>query len=302
MTPVLVAVMGPTGSGKSSLAESLALRLDAQLINADAFQVYVGLDIGTNKPADPSKYLLLDFVEPTKGFGVGRWVAQAHEAITRLWSEQRSVVVVGGTGLYIRALFEQYAGMKAPPSAEVRQTLMERESSEGLAQLVSELLEKDPSTKVDLQNPVRVRRALERLATPDEPFGFALPPFEKHKFSLNPSFEELEPRLNSRLKDMFEAGWVEEVETLLNKGVPLSAPGFRAIGYQSLSGFLSGQADWDTTVETIFRATRQYAKRQKTWLRSEPDLIELSIKLIDDCGTKQASDEAMQVVSGRGVR
>lgn len=294
--------MGPTGSGKSSLAESLARRLDAQLINADAFQVYIGLDIGTNKPTNRLDYLLLDLVEPIEDFGVGKWVAQAHGVLDHLWSEQRNVVVVGGTGLYIRALFEQYAWMKAPPSPEIRQDLMDREDREGLPPLVAELLERDPATKVDLNNPVRVRRALERLATPDEPLEFSLPPFEKHKFSLNPSFEELEPRLTSRLNGMFKAGWLDEVQTLLDKGVPLSAPGFRAIGYQSLSGFLSGQADWDTTVEKVFRATRQYAKRQKTWLRSEPDLIELSIKLIDDCETELAIDKAMQIVSGRGVR
>lgn len=292
--------MGPTGSGKSKLAEALADYLGAQLINADAFQVYRGLDIGTNKPVDKSKYRLLDLVEPTESFGVGQWVALVHSLLNDLWAQKRNAIIVGGTGLYIRALFEEYAEMKPAPDPEVRRILMERERSEGLGALVEELLAIDPDSSVDLKNPVRVRRALERFVTPAAIVSRTVPPFRKLKFSVNPSFEILEPKLRARVDSMLEAGWLEEVEALLHKGVPLSAPAFRAIGYQSLAGFLLGETDRATTLENIFRATRQYAKRQKTWLRSEPNLTELSVEEMNDWGISQATNEAMQILSGRG--
>ena len=110
--------MGPTASGKTHLAESLADRLDALLINADAFQVYRDMDIGTAKPDAKERYRLIDFKNPDEGFGVGEWVRLALNCLSEAWSEKRSVVVVGGTGFYIRALFESYGEMKPPASAD----------------------------------------------------------------------------------------------------------------------------------------------------------------------------------------
>src|SRR5689334_3511641 len=128
--------MGPTGSGKTEVAEAIAERLGAQLINADAFQVYRGMDIGTAKPTEKHRYRLLDLKQPNAGFGVGEFVQLASEELRELHHEGRDAVVVGGTGLYIRALFEGYAEMVSPPDPNLRSELMARERTKGLATLV----------------------------------------------------------------------------------------------------------------------------------------------------------------------
>src|SRR5205085_344215 len=119
--------MGPTASGKSSLAEALAEQLDAQLINADAFQVYRGMDIGTGKSSCKERYLLLDLVSPSQQFGLGEWLRLAVVELERLFAEGRSAIVVGGTGLYIRALMEEYAEISSAPDPQLRSELMGRD-------------------------------------------------------------------------------------------------------------------------------------------------------------------------------
>lgn len=292
--------MGPTGSGKSAFAERLADQLDAVLINADAFQVYRGFDIGTNKPTDRSRYHLIDLIEPTEPFGVGLWVDTAQEILSSAFQQNRHVIVVGGTGLYIRALFEEYADLKEPPPRDLRTKLMERENTEGPDSLVQELLRLEPDTQVDLKNLVRVRRALERLQTPTCPRKFRLPPFHKHKLAIDPSISSLEDALRARVTKMWELGWPQEVKKLLQKGVPLSAPAFRAIGYLSVASFLSGETGRQTAEEEIYRATRQYAKRQRTWLRSEPHLVRIQTDGLSGEGIMQSAQSAMRWLSVEG--
>ena len=123
--PLLIAVMGPTGSGKTPLAEALADELDAQLINSDAFQVYRKLDIGTAKPVSKDRYKLLDLIEPNEPFGLGEWLKLAAAEITRSYEMNQNVILVGGTGLYVRALFEQYSGMSGQPDPGLRRLLNE---------------------------------------------------------------------------------------------------------------------------------------------------------------------------------
>lgn len=289
--------MGPTGSGKSHLAEALAARLDAVLVNADAFQVYRGFDIGTNKPEARSRYRLLDILDPTEGFGVGAWINLVLNELQGAFYRNRDVVVVGGTGLYVRALFEEYGDMKEPPSLELRNELMDRERKEGLSALVDELLSLDPDTSIDLQNPARVRRAIERWRTPSIKGSFKTPPFRKTKLAIDPSVEVLDKLLRARVTSLWDKGWPEEVEKLLANGVPLSAPAFRAIGYVSVAGFLSGENSRDKTEEDIFRATRQYAKRQRTWLRSEPNLVRLTAQRLGGDDIIQAAHLALELNS-----
>ncbi|MCW5937388.1 MAG: tRNA (adenosine(37)-N6)-dimethylallyltransferase MiaA [Fimbriimonadaceae bacterium] len=292
--PWLAAVMGPTGSGKTALAESLAEATGALLVNADAFQIYRGFDIGTNKPEDRARYHLIDIRDPGEEFGVGEWVLLAQAVLTRAFQDQRPIVVVGGTGFYIRALFEEYVDLRRPPDPAVRAELMAREQKEGLAALVEDLLHRDPETSVDLRNPVRVRRALERLSTPKDIVAVELPAFRKFKFALNPSPEPFENRLRARVNEMFEAGWPAEVEGLLKKGVREDCPAMRAIGYQCIVKYLRGAINREQAESEIFLATRQYAKRQRTWLRSEPRLIQLTPRDTLDCGASAVFHEAMQ--------
>jgi tRNA dimethylallyltransferase len=276
--PRLIAVTGETASGKSSLAERLADETSALLVNADAFQVYRGFDIGTSKPSDKSRYALLDLKNPEEDFGVGEWIRLALPLLEEAFGEQRDVVLVGGTGFYIRALLEGWSDMHDAPDPKLRADLEARLGTEGIAPLLEELQKLDPSAaaRVDPKNPVRVRRALEKALTPSEPFHFKLPDFQMKKVRIEWPTEELDARIAKRLTEMLDAGWIAEVEALLAQGVPLECPGFRAIGYISIAKFLQGEISEEDLITEIVLKTRQYAKRQRTWLRSEKNLQTLS--------------------------
>lgn len=266
--------MGPTASGKSELAEELARRLAGPIINADAFQIYRGFDVGTNKSERRSAYELMDHCEPADAYGVGQWIKECSPILHRAWQGQSSPVVVGGTGFYIRALFEEFRELHSAPSREVRNDLMRREVEEGMDSLVQELKIRSPleAEKIDLRNPVRVRRALERLSSHKEPISFHLPNFRKVKVALRWPMELLELRIMNRTERLMEA-WREEVQQILHRQVPLDAPAWRAIGYLSIAEWERGGITRSEAKETIIRQTRQYAKRQMTWLRAEPGLI-----------------------------
>ncbi len=263
--------MGPTASGKSEVAERLADRLDAQLINADAFQIYRGFDIGTNKPDRREAYALLDIKDPHEPFGVGEWIAGAIEVLNACYTVGRHAVIVGGTGYYIRALMDEWQDLAAAPDPALRDELERLREEQGLEALAQRLVELDPgrAASIDLQNPHRVRRALERALAPTEPIRFVLPPFRKLKWGLSTDVETLNERIDARVEEMVTRGWLEEVERLLRSGVAESDAAMRAIGYRSLAQVVENDVSIEEAIEIIKRETRQYAKRQRTWLRSE---------------------------------
>lgn len=293
--PFLIAVMGTTASGKTELAERLADHLDAQLINADAFQVYRGLDIGTAKSPRKSDYELIDIKDPQESFGLGEWLQMAAVVLGRLWLEKRHTIVVGGTGLYIRAQFEGYAEIYPPPERDLREELMRREEEEGVAALAAELTRRDPelASRVDLQNPIRVRRALERVH--GEPGAvMPIPPFQKVKFGLVPTTDVVRQRIEQRVETMFDQGWREEVAALRSAGVTPDDPAMRAHGYRAIYNALEPDGDWNEVKAGIVQEVRHYAKRQRTWLRKEPNLHVLrSWDNID-----AAFEEAQNVLKG----
>lgn len=274
MKPFLLAVMGPTGSGKSSLAEQIASQTDAQLINADAFMVYRGFDIGTNKPTGRDRYRLLDLKDPEEDFGVGEYVLLAQEVLWETWKAGRNAIVVGGTGFYIRALFEEWQDLAPAPDPALRADLEERLKNHGLAELVRQLreLSSESAEQIDLRNPVRVRRALERVLVPTEPIKVQLPPYRKLKVGLLPPVEDLDQALAERTAILLASGWLKEVESLAAKGVPENCAAMRAIGYRTLLRVVGGDCELSEALSRITLETRQYAKRQRTWLRSEPNL------------------------------
>jgi len=266
--------MGPTCSGKTDLAERLAERFGAQLINADAFQVYRGMDIGTSKPTDISRYLLLDLKDPNEPFGLGEFVRLAHKELVRLYEEGQSAVVVGGTGLYIRALFEQYDNMAEAADPELRRALEQRLQSDGLDKLVLELeaLAPDVAKSTDLRNPVRVTRALERLCATGPRLRYELPNFRQIKFALEPDKALLDASIATRHQVMVQNGWIQEVKSLLLRGFGPEDPGFRAIGYREWARHLNGDVGIEEATATMIAETRRYAKRQRTWIHSEPNV------------------------------
>ena len=175
--------------------------------------------------------------------------------------------------------------MKPAPDPAVRQRLEDRERAEGLAALAQELAEKAPdlAQATDLKNPVRVRRALERLADPRPPIAVSLPPFRKLKFVLDPPQADLDKAIAARTAAMLSAGWPEEVRSLLENGLPRTAPAFRAIGYDSVIELLEGRLGEEDAKARIATETRQYAKRQRTWLRAEPNARTATPEEIMDC-------------------
>lgn len=272
---VLIAVMGPTASGKTALAEGLAETLDAQLVNADAFQSYQGLDIGTAKPTNKDRYSLLDIKTPDETYGVGEFVSRAARVLNETYLAGRNAVVVGGTGLYIRALFEEYADMGVAPNPELREALNSRLEHEGLVPLATELTTRWPevAVKTDLRNPVRVIRAIERCSTEHRMLQIKLPAYRKLKLGLSPSIEQLAPAIEHRAQLMVQNGWVQEVENLMDAGYSSDAPGLRAIGYRHLWDYLEGRVEFGQAIAKTIADTKRYAKRQRTWLRTEPNLF-----------------------------
>ncbi|MBC8064135.1 MAG: tRNA (adenosine(37)-N6)-dimethylallyltransferase MiaA [Chlorobia bacterium] len=278
VAPRLIGVMGPTASGKTGLAEELADHFHAQLVNADSFQVYRGLDIGTAKPERKDRYKLLDIKNPTEGFAVGEFVKLAHEVCADCWANGQSVVVVGGTGLNTRALFEEFTDMLGTPDPELRAELNAQLERSGLDFLVQELelLDQGAFQRVDRANPLRVIRAIERAKGSKSAIKFELPPFRRTKFALEITSYNLNERIESRVREMVQNGWALEIERLREEGYRSDDPGFRAIGYRAMWDVVEDRKELEQAIADTVVETRQYAKRQRTWLRSEPNLIRLT--------------------------
>jgi tRNA dimethylallyltransferase len=267
----LIGILGPTASGKSVVAESLADEFSAQLINADAFQVYMGFDIGTSKSKSKERYKGIDLIEPSEQFGVVQWIQYVIPILEECLKKCQSAIIVGGTGLYVRALFEEFSDMSSEPDPLLREQLQDELRTHGLDSLVSELMSLSPENRVDMANPIRVTRALEKLKSV-RTFKFSLPPFQKQKFALLPSVVATDSSIGLRLRAMMNEGFVEEVRRLVEKGVPKEAPAFRAIGYRTILRLLDGEVNGDEALSGIETETRRYAKRQRTWIRSEPNV------------------------------
>ena len=269
--PTLFVVMGPTASGKSAVAEQISLWIDADIINADAFQVYRGMDIGTAKPSNQDRYHLLDIRNPDEDFGVGEYVLLASKILHEQFEKGNSVVICGGTGLYIRALIEQYTDLMPSPSVALRQSLTKIDLDEAVTQLTE--LAPDVAYSVDLKNGVRVKRALEKQLSNQEPIQFTIPPFHIQKIGIVPPPELSQQKIKHRTNEMFQNGWVNEVKELLSQGYGPGNPGFRALGYEAIAEYILEKGNDGDLRERIESDTVRYAKRQRTWLRAEPNLI-----------------------------
>lgn len=279
--PTAIAILGPTASGKTALAEALADRLQCSIINADVFQMYRGFDIGTAKPNRREIYQLLDILDPHETFTAGKFVQLAAEHCADALRKNLHVIVCGGTGLYVRALFENFTRLTPPPPQEERQRLRERLQKVGVTRFAEEQgVDLEALPEADRQNPARVLRAAERLQLP-KTLAEALPPPRWHsrrlKFGILSSREILLPRIRRRIEAMFNQGWENEVAELIERGVSTDSPAFRAIGYKEIADLIQGRINREEAIQRIETKTWQYAKRQLTWLRKEPNLIKLPL-------------------------
>ena len=277
----LLAILGATATGKSAVAMRLARELDGEIVNADALQVYRGLDIGTAKPTAEMRrevrHHLLDILEPSEVFSAGEFARRARAVIADVERRGKTAVLAGGSGFYLRALLQ---GLSPLPRSdpEIRRALEERLRRAGLPALYEELRELDPETALRLApgDRQRILRALEVArgsgrALSDwiraQPMGAA--PLAAVKIGLTLPRSILYDRIADRVRQMVLRGWVAEVEGLLSRGVEPGAPAFQAIGYRQIVRHVLGSWSLETALEETIRATRHYAKRQETWFRKE---------------------------------
>lgn len=280
----IVAIVGPTATGKTDLAVLLAREIPMEVINADALQVYRGFDIGTAKPTPEQQaavpHHLIDILDPRERYSAGEFARRAHEAVDDIRSRGRLPVVVGGSGLYLRALLE---GISPVPRGEpdVRRALRSRVENEGLETLYRELEEVDPETaeRIAPGDTQRILRALEVAEVSGRPLSHWIDrqPFGDRRLSavrigLTLPRPILYDQISARVVRMMDRGWLDEVERLLGSGLDPAFPAFQAIGYRQLVRVLKGEWSLDEAIQDIQRQTRRFAKRQETWFRKEPDV------------------------------
>jgi tRNA dimethylallyltransferase len=276
----ILAVVGPTASGKSELAMALAAQRPAEILVADSRQVYRGMDIGTAKPpvADQKAvpHHLIDLVDPDEPFSVARWVELARGLIPEIAARGRLPVVVGGTGLYVSALLDGHDYASQPWSPPVRGRLADELEATGLATLAERLERTDPTTaaRTDLRNPRRVLRALERAES-----GGAAPqarpyPGRSVTLAIDRPRDVLYRRIDERARWLLTAGGLlDEIRALLDAGYDVSLPPMTGHGYGEAARHLAGEWTLDEAIEVTARRTRQYAKRQLSWLRRDPRVV-----------------------------
>ena len=284
MYPV-IAIVGPTASGKSELALYLAEHLSGEIVNYDSVQIFRRLNIGSAKPTlqeqQRAPHQMIDLCEPTEVFTAGDYQREARRVLEEIRGRQKLPILVGGTGLYLRALTE---GLFNGPARSIYwrnrlEMLAERKGRAHLHRVLSRL-DPDAASRIAARDKPKIIRALEvRLETgkplsehlskePRQP----LTGFKVCFVGVNPSREELYRRIDERVRRMFDLGLVEEIRQLLKQGIPPSAKPFEAIGYRHVLTDLDSSVPQEATIRIIQRDTRRYAKRQMTWFRKMPDV------------------------------
>lgn len=282
--PRVIAVMGPTAVGKTWLVSQLAKDLGGEIVNADSLQIYRFMDIGTAKPTLPEReevvHHLVDIVDPDQDFDASRYSQRAREVIARLARQGKPAIVVGGTGLYLKALFHGlFPG--APSDPLVRNRLRREAEQNGGGELYQRLQRLDPITakRVHPHDLFRIIRALEVWECRGQPISalqsghdFQDRPFLPLKIGLQRPRSELYERINSRVEEMMSQGLVEEVKGLLSRGYGPDLKSMQALGYRHMVQHLIDGMDITEAVRTMKRDTRRYAKRQMTWFRRDQEI------------------------------
>ena len=276
----LLAVVGPTGVGKSAFALRVSKELCGEIVNADSRQVYRRLDVGTAKPTLAEQasvpHHLFDVVDPHETYSLARFLNQATAVIADIHSRAKLPVLAGGTGQYVRALLEGWKAPAVKPDLETRRTLEERARTSGVASLFTELAEIDPDAaeRVDARNVRRVVRALEVAysgmsnVVRKEP-----PPYDVLLIGLTLVRRTLYERIDSRVDAMIAAGWLSEVKGLLADGCDPDIPSMSSVGYGELADVVTGVLSMDEAVQRIKYRTHRLARGQYAWFRPADDRI-----------------------------
>lgn len=271
----LLVIAGATATGKSALSVSLAQAIDAEIINADSMQVYKGMDIGTAKISSEERqgisHHMLDVLHVNEDSTVAWYQSAAREKIDEIHSRGKNVVLVGGTGLYIKSVIDELNFPDTDPM--VRHTLNKEAEELGIDAMFSRLEKLDPAAAlaIDRANLRRIIRALEVIEITGQPFTANLPREESvrypqaRQFGLVMDRELLSERIDERVNKMFEQGLVAEVAHLIDSGLTQGRTAQRALGYSQVISHLQGEISLEAAIEETKRATRQYARRQETW-------------------------------------
>ena len=280
--PPIVAVVGATAAGKTGLSLDLAERLDGEIVNTDAMQVYRGMDIGTAKlPVADRRGIphhLLDLLEVTEPLTVAEFQGWARAAVADIRSRGRTPILAGGSALYTRAVLDRFEFPGTDP--DVRRGLEAELAEVGPRELHRRLAAADAAAAAQIlpDNGRRIVRALEVVTITGRHFSATLPEREysdPHSFQIGIDIDRptLDPRIAQRVREMFDAGFVEEVRRLLDRGLADGRTARTAIGYREVAAYLRGELSLDDAVEATTTATRRFSRRQDSWFRKDPRVV-----------------------------
>lgn len=315
----IIAIIGPTAVGKTALSFKLAERFQTELVSADAYQVYKGMDIGTAKATKDElatyRHHLIDIIEPNEDFSAVAFQEAARTTIEDLHERGKIPILVGGTGLYVQSLLEGYEFKAKRHSREERQAALSRIAALSEEELKAYITEKTGYEPPDwhelLSNSHRLVRLVGAIEKGDGaaavmPQKAGGPLYHAFVIGLSLPRQVLYERIEKRIDAMIEAGWIDEVQQLLQDGVSPEAQAMKAIGYKELALYLDGQLSLEAASELIKKRTRHFAKRQMTWFKRMPyirwyekdDFVtedELASAVIQDIETKWGSKVGQKV-------
>jgi tRNA dimethylallyltransferase len=279
----LIVIVGPTAVGKTALALCLAEKFEGEIVSADSRQVYRGMDIGTAKPTLEEqrrvRHHLVDIVDPDGEFTLAQYQERAYAAIDDIARRGKVSLLVGGTGLYVKAVVEGWTIPRVAPNPDLRARLYRQAEEQGHAVLYARLQEVDPqaAAKIDPRNVRRVIRALEVYEATGRPISHwqrkEPPPYRVLQIGLTMPRAELYRRLDQRVERMMAQGLLEEVERLIVQGYGWDLPAMSGLGYGQFEGYFKVEIDLDEVVRRIKRDTRRFVRHQYSWFRLDDEAI-----------------------------
>ena len=299
----LLAIVGPTGSGKSQLGLILANRLDGEIISADSRQIYRFLDIGTSKPSrsDQEKipHHFIDSLDPREEYSAGAYGREARGTIMEIAGRNKQPILVGGSGLYVKAVIDGFFDGPGK-DVELRNQLETRLKEGGSSALLANLQKVDPESAatMDASKPRRIIRALEVFYITGKPLSefhkeqSSAAPFETVEFGIQWERSRLYERIDQRVEAMLEQGLVDEVRRLKSDGYDRKLNALNSVGYKEVFDYFDGDIDYEEMIESMKRNTRRFAKRQLTWFRADKRIKWITID--DSTPLERVADRVAQ--------